>query len=385
MPESVYDAVIIGAGGMGSAVAYHLACSGAKTLVLEQFSRGHAFGSSHGDSRIIRLAYEKKFYVELMISAYIEWRKLEAASGKKLLFNTGGVTIASKGHDYIVGLRDSMDAGGFESEWWDRGQVSAHFPQFQIDDGMCVLWQKDTGFLYASDCVLTHLQLAESHGAEILEGMCVTDINWQGSIPEVVVKGKSFRGRKVIVTAGPWTASLLNELELPLTVTRQQVVYYRPTDVNLFQLGQFPVFIDVTQGEFIYGLPIFRRSGVKVARHGLGESVSPDTCDRTPDTDYIEHLRGYLKVRIPDAVGEMVHAQVCLYTETPDGDFIIDAHPHCPHLIIAAGFSGHGFKFCSLVGRILAEMALAGQTSFDIRPFRLARFQPSGQTVLSQK
>ncbi len=376
MPESVYDAVIIGAGGMGSAVAYHLACSGAKTLVLEQFSRGHAFGSSHGDSRIIRLAYEKKFYVELMISAYIEWRKLEAASGKKLLFNTGGVTIASKGHDYIVGLRDSMDAGGVESEWWDREQVSARFPQFQIDDGMCVLWQKDTGFLYASECTSTHLQLAERHGAEIRESTCVTDIDWQSSVPEVFVKGESFRGRKVIVTAGPWTSTVLGELKLPLTVTRQQVVYFRPTNVNLFQPDKFPVFIEITQGEFIYGIPVFGNDAVKVARHGLGETVSPDTCDRTPSADYIEHLRGYLKARIPNAAGEMLRAQVCLYTETSDGDFIIDTHPDCPNLVIAAGFSGHGFKFCSLVGRILAEMASLGQTRFDLEPFRIARFLP---------
>jgi monomeric sarcosine oxidase len=385
LPKGIFDAIVIGAGGMGSAVAYSLACSGAKTLLLEQYSRGHAFGSSHGDSRVIRFAYEKKFYVELMKSAYTEWRNLEAASGKKLLFINGGVTIAPKGHDYVVSLRDSMDAEGVESEWWDRRRVSARFPQLRIDDDACVLWQEDTGFLYASECVLTHLRLAESHGAEILEGTCVIAIKWQGSVPEVIVKGKSFRARKVIVTAGPWTTSLLTELELPLTVTRQQIVYYRPTDANLFQPGQFPVFIDITQGEFIYGLPIFRRSGVKVARHGLGETVSPDTCDRTPDTDYVEHLRDYLKVRIPDAAGEMLHAQVCLYTETLDGDFIIDAHPHCPHLIIAAGFSGHGFKFCSLVGRILAEMALAGQTSFDIRPFRLARFQRSEQTGLPSK
>ena len=376
MPKDIYDAVVIGAGGMGSAAVYHLACSGAKTLVLEQFSRGHAFGSSHGDSRIIRLAYEKQFYVELMKSAYTEWRNLEAASGKKLLFNTGGVTITAKGNDYIVGLRNSLEAAGVESEWWDGRRVSDQFPQFQIDDDVCVLWQEDTGFLYASECVTTHLRLAESYGAEIRESTCVTDIDWQSSVPEVIVNGESFRGRKVIVTAGPWTSSVLGKLELPLTVTRQQVVYFRPTDVNLFQPGKFPVFIEITQGEFIYGIPVFRLDGVKVARHGLGEKVSPDTCDRTPGAGYVEHLRSYLKARIPDAAGEMLQAQVCLYTETPDGDFIIDRHPDCPHLIVAAGFSGHGFKFCSLMGRILSEMTSSGQTSFDLEPFRIARFLP---------
>lgn len=376
LPKDTYDAVIIGAGGMGSAAAHHLASSGARTLVLEQFSRGHAFGSSHGDSRIIRLAYETQFYVELMKSAYTEWRKLEAASGNKLLVNTGGITIAPKGDDYIIGLRNSLDAAGVESQWWDHGHVSSRFPQFEIDDNVCVLWQEDTGFLYASECVLTHLRLAESQGAEIRENTRVSNIDWQSSVLEVVANGESFRGRNVIVTAGPWTASILSTLALPLTVTRQQVVYFRPTDVNLFQPEIFPVFIEISQGEFIYGIPVFKLGGVKVARHGLGEQVSPDTCDRAPSADYVEHMRGYLKARIPDAAGELLHAQVCLYTETPDGDFLIDTHPDCPHLIIAAGFSGHGFKFCSLVGRILADIASAGQTNFDLQPFRLARFLP---------
>ncbi len=376
LPEDIYDAIIIGAGGMGSATAYHLASSGAKTLVLEQFSRGHALGSSHGDSRIIRLAYEKTIYVKLMKSAYAEWRKLEAASGKKLLYDTGGITIAPKEHDYIIGLRNSLEAAGVESEWWDRRQVSQRFPQFEIDDNVCVLWQADTGFLYASECVSTHLQLAESHGAEIRENTCVSNIDWQRSVAQVIANGESFKGINVIVTAGPWTTSILSTLELPLTVTRQQVVYFRPTDVNLFQPGRFPVFIEISQGEFIYGIPIFKFGGVKAARHGLGETVSPDKCDRNPSADYIEHLHAYLKARIPDAAGELLHAQVCLYTETPDGDFIIDTHPDCPQLIIAAGFSGHGFKFCSLVGRILAELTSSGKTNFDVRPFSVARFAP---------
>ena len=173
-----------------------------------------------------------------MKSAYTEWRNLEAASGKKLMFNTGGVTITAKGDDYIVGLRNSLKAAGVESEWWDRRRVSDKFPQFQLDDNFCVLWQEDTGFLYASECTATHLRLAESRGAEIRESACVTDIDWQCSVPEVFVKGETYRGRKVIVTAGPWTSSVLGKFKLPLTVTRQQVVYFRPTDVNHFQPGE---------------------------------------------------------------------------------------------------------------------------------------------------
>lgn len=374
MNKGIYDAIIIGAGGMGSAAAYHLARSGARTLVLEQFSRGHAFGSSHGETRAIRLFYDKQFYTELVKFAYTEWRDLQKVSGKKLLFINGGVIIAPDGHDVVVRRRAGLDALGIESEWWDAHQLAAHFPQFRLEAGMIALWQKDTGFLHASECISTHLQLAEANGAKVRENAHVTGIDWQENPLEVSVNGERFRGKKVVVTAGPWTGQILHELKLPLTVTRQQIVYYRPTDENLFRPNQFPVFADVTWNESLYGFPVFGREGVKVSRDGMGQEVSPDTCNRTPDPEYIEHLRAFLRARIPGAAGEALHAHVCLYTETPDTEFIIDLHPNCPDLLIAAGFSGHGFKFTSLMGRILSEMALAGRTDFDISPFRLARF-----------
>ena len=374
MSHHLYDAIVVGGGGMGSAAAYHLAKSGAKTLVLEQFSRGHAFGSSHGDSRIIRLVYEKQFYTELMKSAYAEWHDLERASGKKLLFTTGSVFISPDGHPYVRDIRVSLDAAGVESEWWTKRQLADRFPQFRVDSGMSVLWQKDTGFLYASECTLTHLQLAEANGAEVRERVKVKHLDWQANPIEVNTDGERFRARRVVLTAGAWTAQLLAELNLPLTVTRQQVVYYRPKNDSLFQPNRFPIFMDVTWGkEIFYGFPIFQREGVKVARHGMGQPTHPDTCNRTPDDAYISHLRDFLRERIPDAAGEALFAQVCLYTETPDEDFIIDAHPHCPNLFIAAGFSGHGYKFCSLVGRILSELALQGETRFDMSHFRLGR------------
>ncbi|MCH8295949.1 N-methyl-L-tryptophan oxidase [Candidatus Poribacteria bacterium] len=374
MSKEMYDAIVIGAGGMGSATAYHLAKSGAKTLLLEQFHRGHTFGSSHGDTRIIRLVYEKQFYTELMKSAYAEWRALESVSGKALMFVTGSVLITPDGHEYSTSIRASLEAAGIESEWWSPKQLASRFPQFRIDKNQSVLWQKDTGFLHASECVLTHLQLAEGHGAEVREQTAVTGIDWERDVPEVITEGGRLRAKKIVVTAGAWAKQLLSKLNLPLTVTRQQIVYYRPTDASLFQPDRFPIFIDVTWDEFFYGFPVFGREGVKVARHGKGQVVSPNTCNRTPDAEYIDHLRAFLKERIPDAAGEALYAQVCLYTETPDEDFIIDAHPDCPDVLIATGFSGHGFKFCSLVGRILSEMVREGQTRFDINPFRLDRF-----------
>ena len=375
MKPHMYDVIVIGAGGMGSATAYHLAKSGANVLVLEQFQRGHTFGSSHGPTRIIRFFYDKAFYTELMKTAYAEWRALESASGKSLLFITGSVCLGTSGNPYGRAARQNLDAAGVESEWWSAKQLTERFPQFQVSNDMDILWQKDTGFLHASECVSTHLQLAEQHSATVRENTPVTNINWQADIPTVRTENEQFQGRKVVVTAGAWTGKLLAELNLPLTVTKQQVCYYQPTDTNAFHPDRFPVFTEATaDDEFLYGIPAFG-TGVKMARHGRGQTVSPDTCERTPDIGYIAHIDAYVQERIPE-LGKTTHAEVCLYTETPDEDFIIDIHPHCPDLLIAAGFSGHGFKFCSLVGRIMNELALDGETDFDLHPFRIDR-EPS--------
>ena len=373
MRSRIYDAIVIGAGGMGSATAYHLSKSGADVLVLEQFQRGHKFGSSHGETRIIRFFYDKAFYTELMKTAYAEWRSLESASGKSLLFITGSVGIGAKGNPYGRAARESLDAAGVDSEWWDAAQLAKRFPQFRGTNDMDILWQKDTGFLRAAECVSTHLQLAEQHGAKIREETPVTDIDWQTDVPTVQTEDGQFQGRKVVVTAGAWAGTLLAELDLPLTVTKQQVCYYQPVDIECFQPDRFPVFTESTPaGEFIYGIPAYGRSGLKLARHGRGQVISPDTRERTPDADYIAHIDAYVQERMPE-LGKATHAEVCLYTETPDEDFIIDAHPHCPNVLIAAGFSGHGFKFCALVGRIMSELVRKGETGFDIQPFRIAR------------
>lgn len=366
---------------MGSAVAYHLAKSGANILVLEQFQHGHTLGSSHGEARIIRLIYDKPFYAELMQTAYTEWRKLQSACSKRLLFTTGSVSIGKSGDPYVHSMRKTLDKTGAESEWWDTTQLADRFPQFRVTNDMEILWQKDTGFLHASACISAHLQLAKQHGATIREKTPVATIDWEADTPIICTKDERFRGKKIVVTAGAWTNTLLAEINLPLTVTKQQVCYYQPADTALFQHEQFPVFSEtVTDGGFLYGIPAFDSckagQGVKVGHHKRGKPISgkdlSETGDRSLDTDFIEHINTYLRERIP-ALGTATHSEVCLYTETPDEDFIIDTHPYCPNLLVAAGFSGHGFKFCSLVGRIMSELALTGGTDFDLQPFHISR------------
>ena len=377
MTDQLFDAIVIGAGCMGSAAAYHLSKAGAKTLVIERFSRGHTFGSSHGNTRIIRLVYDKPFYTELMKSSYACWRDLERESGRELLFTTGSVTVAPVGHEYVINTRASLDAAGIESELLDKQEMASRLPQFRIEPHtMIALWQKDGGFLHASECISAHLDMAKNQGAEIRENTEVMTVDWKASSPVVVCKDKRYEGKKVVATVGPWTKQLLPELDLPLTVTRQQVVYFTPKDKAGFLPSEFPVFIDVTRPTSFYGVADFEEKGVKVGVDGHGKDFETtlDSCSRTPDPPYVDFVHDFVAERMPDAAGEVNHAEVCLYTETPDKDFIIDLHPNCENLAIAGGFSGHGFKFGSLVGKILSELALTGRSHYDIGQFRLARF-----------
>ncbi len=370
----IYDAIVVGAGGMGSAAAYHLARNGAEVLVIEQFATGHALGSSHGETRAIRMLYDKEFYTRLMPSAYEEWRRLEAAAGDQLLYVTGSPVMAPEGHPHTVQRAALLEQAGVAYEWWEPDQLMRRFPQFTVPPETRVLWQPDTGFVLASRSVATHLELAVRHGAEIRDRLPVDEIRWEADPLEVAAGGARYRGRAVVCAAGAWSGRLLAELGLPLQVRRQQIAHFRPDDPERYQVGVFPVYVDATDAEVMYGFPLIGIPGVKVARDGLGDLVSPDDCDRTPDEDHLEYLRDFMRRRIPGAAGEVVEAQVCLYTETPDLDFIIDAHPDCPCLLIAAGFSGHGFKFTALVGRLLSEMVLRGEPTADLRPFRVDRF-----------
>ena len=368
-----YDTIVIGGGGMGSAAAYHLAKAGARVLLLEQFQHGHKQGSSHGETRGIRLSYDKPFYTHMMQAAYAEWRALEMLVHQQLLFISGGITFAPPAHPKLTATWDSLQAAGVAAERWDAAQLARRFPQFNVPQDTAIIWQRESGLLHASACIAAHLQLAQQHGAEVRTDTPVTRLDWQDEQVSVHTEGEVLWADKVVVTAGAWTGQLLAELNLPLTVTRQQVVYYQPADPVKFSADNFPTLIELTQeNEFYYGIPFFGNEGLKLARHGGGAQVTPDTCNRTPDEDYIERLDRRMRTLIPEC-GQIKRAEVCLYTETPDTDFIIDRHPHGPQVLLAAGFSGHGFKFCALVGRILSELALHGEASFDLNPFRIGR------------
>ncbi len=370
-----YDVIVLGLGVMGSAAAYHLTRAGQRVLALEQFDLDHQNGSSYGVSRIIRYAYDAADYVELAKAAYPLWRDLEAQTGTRLLYQTGGLDFGRADEPTLLAVRDSLDQASLGYEWLAPAAVQQRFPQFHLDDDMMAVYQPDAGYLAASDCVLTMVNAATSAGATVKTQARVTNCEVHGDAITIETTSESYSAARIIITAGAWTAQILGllDLQVPLLPTREQLVFFDPPDAALFAPERFPVFVQRAR-TLIYGIPDVAGSGLKAGIHGSGQAVNPDDVNREVETDYIDRVRGFVQRYLPQGVGPVKDTRTCLYTMTPDEDFIIDRHPAYPHVIFGAGFSGHGFKFGVLIGKILTDLALQGTTAHNIRRFKVDRF-----------
>ena len=375
-----FDAIILGAGGMGSAAAYYLAASGQKVLLLEQFELNHQRGSSYGESRVIRYSYDHPIYVELMRAAYPLWFALQEKAGEQLYLKTGGLDFGHPNESTLQTLKSSMDEAQLSYEYLEKQEVKARFPQFHLDDGMVGIFQSDTGLLKPSRCVLAHIRLAQ-HGATICDRTPVTKIIPQTDSVEVVTATETFTAARLVVTAGSWTKSLLEPLgiDLPLRIMPCQLGFYQPSDKEAFSPEHFPVFFAHMNGEYgemPYGIPHEDSSiGVKVTTfYGWQTVEHPSEVDYTPSAEWVEQMRNFSRQYIPGVAGDTIYTRRCLYTMTPDKHFIVDRHPEYPQIAIGAGFSGHGFKFTTLIGKILAQLAMEGTTEHNISLFQLERF-----------
>lgn len=369
-----YDVIVVGGGVMGCAAAYHLAQDRRRVLLLEQFALGHTNGSSHGHSRIIRLAYDGEDYVRLAQAAFPLWRALEAESGAALLLMTGGVDLGRPGVASFEATRATLAAAGVPFEDLDRAALAARFPQFQLPEGTAGTYQADYGILDADRCVATLAAEARRHGAVLREREPARQLRTVGDAVEVRTDQGVYGADRLIVSAGSWARPLLRQLDLdlPLRVTREMVAFFAPCDPAPFQPGRFPVFIHHSDGGWAgYGFPIFGLPGVKVAFHGGGPEVALDDEDRSVDPGRLAELRRYATGLLPGLSGEVIYAVSCRYTLTPDEHFIIDRHPAYPQVVVASPCSGHGFKFGVLVGRILADLAGPGTTPHPIGRFEL--------------
>lgn len=378
--ERAFDVIVAGLGAMGSSAAYHLAKRGAKVLGLEARTAAHDQGSSHGESRIIRQAYfEDPAYVPLVLRAYELWVELEAESSQDLLHITGGVAIGSLHCGLITGCLKSARAYGLAHDLFDADEMKRRFPQFALADDEVAFYEQKVGYLRPEECVRQHLRGAARRGADLRFEEPI--LSWtaaeSGEGVSVVTERQTYHARSLVLSAGPWTKELVPGLPVPMTVSRRVMFWLRPTAQNsAFDRKVFPIFLwEPEHGPFFYGFPRIDDTGdPKVAIHHGGEDCTPFTIDRSIHPRDIAEIRSAVEFRIPALNGEVSRAVTCMYTMTPDQHFLIDAHPRHPQVSIAAGFSGHGFKFSSIVGEILSELAMTQKTSSDIRLFSASRF-----------
>ena len=378
-----YDAIVIGAGAMGSAAAYYLACRQQRVLLLEQFELDHRNGGSYGPSCIIRYAYDRPHYIALMKAAYPLWQALEAEASETLYTRTGGIDFGDPRQPAFQRLERSMAAAGIPYEAFEATEARRQFPQFRFDDGMRVLYQQATGWLAASRCVRAHVRLAQAQGATLLERTPVSDIAVRNGSVAVQTRTETYTAGRLAIATGSWARPLLARqgVTLPLAVMPAQLGFFQPRARTLFDSARCPVFLGHLDGEWgqkPYGIPAHDGCGVKLTTlYGWDTVASPSDADRSPDPHWEARMRRFIRRYVPEANGPLRSTRRCRYAMTPDCDFAIDTLPQAPHVAFATGFSSHGFKFSTLVGKVLAELVTSGETEHDISPFRAARFGAS--------
>jgi sarcosine oxidase len=371
-----FDIAIIGAGVMGVAAACEAAGDGAKVVLIDQSSLPNPRGASFDHSKVFRFAYPDPLYARMAVDALSRWRLLEGQTGARLLTSTGLLMIG-KGQGLIEHeTYGALRSLGLEVELLDGSEAAARFPQFNQDAFQHAVYDPSGAILHAETAVRALVDLARRRGVAIIEGERVMRIK-QGADARVRLTGESgneFDCGRACVASGPWTRELLSFLYDNLTTTRQEVVYFEPVGSELsFEAGRFPIFIELGSG--FYGFPTHRRGAMKVANHHKGEPVEPYSSERPVTGEFISLCRAFFAEFIPSLSGaEVRETRVCIYNNTPDDDFIIDWHPEVENVLIASGFSGHGFKFGPTVGRVSADLLISGRTSFNIERFSLSRF-----------
>jgi sarcosine oxidase len=373
-----FDVVVCGLGVMGSAAVHALAGRGKRVLGLERYAPGHDRGSSHGGTRIIRLGYfEHPSYVPLLRRAYELWRELEIASGQALLHTTGIAEIGPPDGTLVKGTLASSRLHGLRHDVLPAPELMRRFPVFNLPSDHVAVLQPDGGYLDAEPSVAAMLALATADGAVVRAGETVQAIEPRESSVRIVTDRGAVEAGAAIVAAGAWTRSLLPGLAVPLRVTREVMAWLEPADAKLFAAVQLPVFMIESRHGMHYGIPPAAgdSGGIKIAKHHhRNETVDPDSCDRTVSAADEALIRAAVADYLPGANGRMIAAKTCLYTMTPDGDFLIDRLPGAPHVVVASPCSGHGFKFAPVVGEVLADLATTGATRHDISRFRITRF-----------
>lgn len=380
MTEHSADIIIVGGGIMGCSTAYQLAKAGQRVLLLEQFQIGHTQGSSHGPSRIIRLAYDGLDYVQLARAAYEHWHELELDSGLSLMQKMGGLDFGPPDAFAMDGIRATMQAAGVPFEDVDATEIMRRYPQFKVPDDTVGTYQADYSLLAADACVAAYAAQARRYGGTIRESEPVRSFRPTAHGVEVITDQATYSADRLILSAGAWMRPLLQQIgiDLPLKVIREQLAFFRPPDPENYLPGRFPIFLNRVPGKTIIrsGFPIWGNiPAVKLMVDRIAPEVDPGETDRTVHPGRLDTLREFVASLLPNIGDDIIHSVVCLYTMTPDEDFIIDFHPEHSQIIIASPCSGHGFKFASVIGRVLADLAVKDSTEYPIGRFGLSRFK----------
>ena len=379
----MYDAIVLGLGGMGSAAAAHLAARGKRVLGLEQFTPAHDRGSSHGNSRIIRQAYaEDPAYVPLVLRAYELWRALEKESDEPLYVRTGGLMVGRTESELVLGALRSAREHGLKHEMLSAKDIERRFPATAPRDDEVALFEAPAGVLFPEACIRAYLKRATASGAELYFETSVA--SWRsraGGVEVTLAGGQRYEAQSLVMCAGAWMPAVAADLHLPLRVERNVMHWFAPAShLELFGPDRLPIYIlDRGQQHMLYGFPDVEYAGIKAAFHHSQIYTTPEELDRNVANSEVETLRASLAQWLPQGTGRHLASAVCMYTLTPDLHFVIGHHPDDPNVVIAGGFSGHGFKFCSVVGEVLADLVIDGVTRHPIELFSPLRFRTAAQ------
>ena len=372
----MYDCIVIGLGGMGSASLFELSSKGQNVLGIEQFDIGHDKGSSHGLSRIIRLAYwEGIEYVPLVLRAHDRWIELEKTYNEKLLNITGALDIGLESSETISGSLKACREFDIPHEIFTSTELSKKFPAYLLPEEYSSVFQKDGGFLVPESCINLYVNESINNGADVKQNCKVLGWESDGNIVTVSTSDGNFKTKKLVITAGAWTGILQDEMSRFLTPERQVVSWFKPESPEYYNSDQFPVFnMEVPEGRY-YGFPIHHYEGIKIGRYGhLNENINPDSISREITDLDILTLRVPMEKYFQPTNPEPLFSQVCMFTNTPDEHFVLDYLPGNDNVFIASGFSGHGFKFASVIGELISDLMVDGGTEFDLGLFSVDRF-----------
>ncbi len=367
-----WDAIVVGLGGVGSAVVYHLAHAGLRVLGIDRYPPVHPHGSSHGKSRIIRQAYfEHSDYVPLLRRAYELWDELSERAEEQLFHRTGLVEMGPADGVVIPGVLRSAREHGLAVEELAPDEVTRRWPQLAAPRQLSVVLERNAGYLQVEACVAAHMRLATQAGATLLHEMACID--WQSDGAGVIVSttNDTFRASRLIIAAGAWSTQLLLDIGVPLQVVRKHLYWYQPQTPGFHQREGFPCFFHETPAGYYYGFPAIDDEGVKVARHSGGTAIVAPTGIHPIDVEDQRLVEAYTAEYLPE-LGNHLHAQAgCYYTLTPDEHFVVAHHPRHSQVVVIAGLSGHGFKFTSVLGEMAYQLAIDGKTGLNTDLFAI--------------